>query len=194
MINQARRSTRHERAAATATWLAPGPVSPRQFLSVSRRTIPRSCTARAVWELGEKILSDGAPLAARVIVNRVWAWHFGKRLVADAKRFRRAGREADAPRTARRSRGPIHRQRLVAEMAAPRNHAVGRVPAGEPSARRADAVDPANRLALAHESAPPRSRGVSRLHPRRLVGTLDWKPWEAFPSTSDQQGNNRRTV
>jgi len=32
-------------------------------------------------ELGEKIFTDAAPLSARVIVNRVWGWHFDKHLV-----------------------------------------------------------------------------------------------------------------
>jgi hypothetical protein len=33
-------------------------------------------------ELAEKIFADSAPLAARVIVNRVWDWHIGRPLVA----------------------------------------------------------------------------------------------------------------
>ena len=32
-------------------------------------------------ELGEKIFTDAAPLSARVMVNRVWGWHFDKHLV-----------------------------------------------------------------------------------------------------------------
>jgi hypothetical protein len=38
-------------------------------------------------ELVERIFSDAAPLAARVIVNRVWGWHFGQALVATPSDF-----------------------------------------------------------------------------------------------------------
>jgi hypothetical protein len=44
--------------------------------------------------LAEKIFSDSAPLAARVIVNRVWAWHFGKALVGTTSDF---GTQGDKP-------------------------------------------------------------------------------------------------
>jgi hypothetical protein len=45
-------------------------------------------------ELADKIFSDAAPLVARVIVNRVWGWHFGKPLVATLSDF---GAQGDAP-------------------------------------------------------------------------------------------------
>jgi hypothetical protein len=38
-------------------------------------------------ELGEKIFTDAAPLSARVIVNRVWGWHFDKHLVGTPSDF-----------------------------------------------------------------------------------------------------------
>ena len=38
-------------------------------------------------ELGEKIFTDAAPLSARVIVNRVWGWHFDKHLVSTPSDF-----------------------------------------------------------------------------------------------------------
>jgi hypothetical protein len=38
-------------------------------------------------ELGEKIFSDAAPLSARVIVNRVWGWHFDRHLVGTPSDF-----------------------------------------------------------------------------------------------------------
>ena len=38
-------------------------------------------------ELGEKIFSDAAPLSARVMVNRVWGWHFDKHLVGTPSDF-----------------------------------------------------------------------------------------------------------
>jgi hypothetical protein len=38
-------------------------------------------------ELGEKIFTDAAPLSARVIVNRVWGWHFDRHLVGTPSDF-----------------------------------------------------------------------------------------------------------
>jgi hypothetical protein len=38
-------------------------------------------------ELGEKIFTDAAPLSARVMVNRVWGWHFDKHLVGTPSDF-----------------------------------------------------------------------------------------------------------
>lgn len=65
----------------------PGEVVPRRFLSVLAREESRFGKGSGRLELAEKIFSDGAPLAARVIVNRVWGWHFGPPLVATASDF-----------------------------------------------------------------------------------------------------------
>jgi hypothetical protein len=45
-------------------------------------------------ELANDIFDQGGPLAARVIVNRVWGWHFGKPLVATESDF---GTQGDKP-------------------------------------------------------------------------------------------------
>jgi len=44
--------------------------------------------------LAERIFTDAAPLAARVMVNRVWGWHFGRPLAATASDF---GVQGEAP-------------------------------------------------------------------------------------------------
>ena len=46
------------------------------------------------WELAAAITNPANPLTARVIVNRVWAWHFGAGLVATPSDF---GTRADPP-------------------------------------------------------------------------------------------------
>jgi hypothetical protein len=48
-------------------------------------------------ELGEKIFSDAAPLSARVIVNRVWGWHFGTHLVGTPSDFGIQGQKPSHP-------------------------------------------------------------------------------------------------
>ncbi len=59
-----------------------GPVVPRRFLTVLSPGAPqhfRQGSGRL--ELADAIVGQAAPLAARVIVNRVWAQHFGRGLV-----------------------------------------------------------------------------------------------------------------
>jgi hypothetical protein len=48
-------------------------------------------------ELAERIFSDAGPLAARVIVNRVWGWHMGKPLVATPSDFGAQGERPTHP-------------------------------------------------------------------------------------------------
>jgi hypothetical protein len=48
-------------------------------------------------ELAERIFSDSAPLAARVVVNRIWAWHMGKPLVATQSDFGMQGEKPTHP-------------------------------------------------------------------------------------------------
>jgi len=73
----------------------PGPIVPRRFLEVLS---PRSATpfqqGSGRRELAQAIVRDSAPLAGRVIVNRVWGWHFDRPLVTTPSNF---GRLGDAP-------------------------------------------------------------------------------------------------
>src|SRR5262249_2922624 len=48
-------------------------------------------------DLAEKIFTDSSALAARVIVNRVWGWHFGRPLVATASDFGVQGEKPTHP-------------------------------------------------------------------------------------------------
>jgi hypothetical protein len=77
---------------------APGEIVPRHFLTVLSKN-PSDTFKRGSGrlELAEKILTDAAPLSARVIVNRVWGWHFGKHLVTTPSDFGDRGERPTHP-------------------------------------------------------------------------------------------------
>jgi hypothetical protein len=72
----------------------PGAAVPRKFLSVLSRGDEGLHEGSGRRELAERIFADSGPLAARVIVNRAWGWHFGKPLVATTSDF---GTQGDKP-------------------------------------------------------------------------------------------------
>ena len=65
----------------------PGEIVPRHFPTVLAAGDPNFSRGSGRLELAERIFTDAAPLAARVIVNRVWAWHVGQPLVATPSDF-----------------------------------------------------------------------------------------------------------
>ncbi len=76
----------------------PGPPAPRRFPAVLARAPDaafRSGSGRL--DLAQKIFTDAAPLAARVMVNRVWAWHLGKPLVGTPSDFGAQGEPPSHP-------------------------------------------------------------------------------------------------
>ncbi len=73
----------------------PGPKVPRQFLEVlsgAKREPFKKGSGRL--EFAESIASTNNPLTARVMVNRVWSYHFGSPLVRTPSDF---GTRADPP-------------------------------------------------------------------------------------------------
>ena len=170
----------------------PGQTAPRGFLSVLATGDPKFHEGSGRRELADRIFSDAAPLSARVIVNRVWAWHFGKPLVATPSDFGVQGEKPTHPQllddlAARFIQNGyslkwLHREIMLSaaycQSSRPRDDAAR--------------VDPANRL-------------LWRMNPRRLdieayrdcmlqaSGNLD--DHMAGPSNDlDQPGNTRRTV
>jgi hypothetical protein len=75
----------------------PGDVAPRHFLAVLAKGDPAFHQGSGRLELADRIFGDAAPLAARVIVNRVWGWHFGKPLVATPSDFGTQGEKPTHP-------------------------------------------------------------------------------------------------
>jgi hypothetical protein len=77
---------------------SPGAESPRRFLTVlSKKSGEVFQQGSGRLQLAEKIFLDAAPLAARVIVNRVWGWHFGKPLVGTPSDFGTQGEKPSHP-------------------------------------------------------------------------------------------------
>lgn len=73
---------------------SPGEPAPRKFLAVLSKGDERFRDGSGRLELAGKIFTDAAPLTARVIVNRVWAWHFGHPIVGTPSDF---GTQGDKP-------------------------------------------------------------------------------------------------
>jgi cytochrome c553 len=66
---------------------SPGDLAPRGFPLVLAKGPADFHDGSGRVELGDKIFTDAAPLSARVIVNRVWGWHFGRSLVGTPSDF-----------------------------------------------------------------------------------------------------------
>lgn len=75
-----------------------GPVAPRRFLDALSPGAPRPLRrGSGRLDLAEAVISDAAPLAARVIVNRVWGWHFGQPIVRTPSNFGALGERPSHP-------------------------------------------------------------------------------------------------
>jgi hypothetical protein len=76
-----------------------GDVVPRRFLQVlSRSDEPTPFkTGSGRLELAQAITTDAHPLAARVLVNRIWLVHFGRGLVTTPSNFGQSGERPSHP-------------------------------------------------------------------------------------------------
>jgi Protein of unknown function (DUF1553) len=78
-------------------YATPGEAAPRRFLTVLSNGDGALTHGSGRLDLAERIFSDAAPLSARVIVNRVWDWHFGRPLVPTTSDFGTQGEKASHP-------------------------------------------------------------------------------------------------
>ena len=77
---------------------SPGSTARRRFLSVFEPPEPRPFTqGSGRLELANRIVGEAGPLAARVWVNRVWGWHFGRHLVRTPSDFGKQGQMPTHP-------------------------------------------------------------------------------------------------
>ena len=74
-----------------------GDLIPRRFLSVLSNTSKPFTSGSGRLELANAIVNDAGPLAARVIVNRIWLAHFGRGLVNTPSNFGQQGERPTHP-------------------------------------------------------------------------------------------------
>jgi len=166
----------------------PGEIAPRRFLQALCPDEPKlflEGSGRA--QLAEAIVNH--PLTARVIVNRVWQYHFGKGIVRSASNFGRMGERPSHPELLEEvaarfiangwSLKKLHREILLSDTYA------------RATAANVDA-DPDNRL-LAHFPLQHRlDMEVLRDSVLSVSGQLDSKVGGASTNISDE--NKRRSL
>jgi hypothetical protein len=78
-------------------YASPGAIVPRGFPAVLAKGDTTFKQGSGRRELADRIFTDSKGLAARVIVNRVWGWHFGQGLVTTPSDFGTQGEKASHP-------------------------------------------------------------------------------------------------
>jgi hypothetical protein len=75
----------------------PGEIAPRHFLTVLSQGDSTFKNGSGRLEFANRMFTDSPALVARVIVNRVWDWHFGRPLVGTASDFGVQGEKPTHP-------------------------------------------------------------------------------------------------
>jgi len=75
-----------------------GDVVPRHFLQIlGGQALPTDCKASGRLQLAQWLADPKNPLTARVMVNRIWEYHFGKGIVATPSDFGKRGKAPSHP-------------------------------------------------------------------------------------------------
>ena len=79
--------------------LTPGPIAPRRFPAIlaGEQQSPIASQSSGRLELAQWLTSKYHPLTARVMVNRIWKWHFGEGIVRTPDNFGKLGEPPDHP-------------------------------------------------------------------------------------------------
>ena len=76
----------------------PGEIVPRRFLEIiAGKESPTYTEGSGRSELARSVVAANNPLTARVIVNRVWGWHFGEPIVRTPSNFGTLGEKPTHP-------------------------------------------------------------------------------------------------
>ena len=80
--------------------LTPGPIAPRRFPAIlaGEQQSPIGSRSSGRLELAQWLTSKDHPLTARVMVNRIWKWHFGEGIVRTPDNFGKLGEPPDHPK------------------------------------------------------------------------------------------------
>ncbi len=98
--------------------------SPQRAGTSSRPSLVAARAALAEW-----IASPKNPLTARVIVNRIWQWHFGEALAGNPNNFGATGKKPTHPELLDWLASELVRKKLVDQGDPPDHHDLGGLPA-----------------------------------------------------------------
>ena len=162
-----------------------GPVVPRRFLRILSDGDRKPFTqGSGRLELAQAIASPKNPLTARVIVNRVWQWHFGVGIVPTPSNFGKLGQPPTHPElldhlaTRFMAEGwsikKLHREIMLSATYQTEQHGRRRRPQDRPG----------EHALLAHEP-PPAGRGIVARRP--AVGRRQPRPGRRRPLDRPQR-------